>query len=1246
MTSNTEEKSFEQVQSEIEGKPVLIANRGIPARRISRSISEQLEAVAIMTATDVDKTSPSTLGAHELLLLGDDPNAYLDLDRIIRKAKNRGIIGIHPGWGFGAEDDSFPLKCDEAGIVFIGPPAEAMKILGNKVSVRRLARDLGVPVVPGSDAAVTIPEARRIAKEIGFPIMLKAEGGGGGRGIYEVYGEDDLESAFNKASVMAEASFGNPRIFVEKYLPSVRHIEIQVIADQYGNVFAFDERDCTVQRNHQKLIEITPSPWPKMTEALREQLKAYSRQLVRAVGYHSLATVEFLVDSEANAYLIEVNTRLQVEHGITECRYGIDLVEEQIALAFGARLRFSDEKTVPFLHAMQARINCENPQKNFEPNSGLITRYVSAGGQGVRLDSCVTEGYEFPSNYDSAASLLITYGNSWTKTVKLMQRALREYMISGVKTTIPFHRQIVNHRQFVAGDYDTRFIESHPELMYYSDIEPEALRLSHLVAEISARGHNPFLELGEYRGRADKALGRIEIVYPDLEAEDDSKIYPRGDRDAVLDFVRKTRDEGHVHYTDTTTRDITQSNSGNRFRLAEDRAIGPYLDRSRFFSIENGGGAHFHVAMLANMTYPFTEAEEWNRFAPNTLKQILIRSTNVLGYKPQPRSLMRKTGEMICAHYDVIRCFDFLNHTENMQPFAEIVLDSPGNIFEPALSLSYARGFDVAHYMALTDEIIRMTASVAGVGKDQAARMIILGLKDMAGVCPPRFIRKLVEALRKKYPELVLHYHRHYTDGLFVPAVGAAAEAGTHIVDTAIGASVRWYGQGEVLSTAAYIEDELGLQSLLDKDMIRKSGFLLKQIMPYYDKYCSPYFKGIDYDVVEHGMPGGATSSSQEGAMKQGYIRLLPHMLRFLAGTRKIVRYHDVTPGSQITWNTAFLAVTGAYKRGGEPYVRHLLDVLEAVTETPESELPEEVKTERLKLYRDANDAFRDLLLGKYGRLPLGFPADWVYQSAFGTEYKSALKQRTEASPLDTLEPVDIEAERTRLQAHIKRQPTEEELVLYLNHPGDALKTFEFQQTYGDPNRLPLDVWFEGLAPQQDMEFVDSQGKPHKMMIFDISKPRPSGVSIVRYLLDSEIITYEVPVRQPRGKAAAAIEMADPKNDYQVAAPSNGDLWVVYASPGAFVKKGEELFNISIMKQEKAVQSPIDGVVKRVLKTANYTEDKRMLPVKEGELIVELAPAPDFCPACSEPLASDDFCFCPFCGSRVGQAEAAGQSPE
>ena len=1019
---------------------------------------------------------------------------------------------------------------------------------------------------------------------------------------------------------------------MERLLTNVRHIEIQIAADQHGNVFAFDERDCTVQRNHQKLVEMTPSPWPGMTEELRNKLKEYSIKLVKHVNYYSLATVEFLVDLDGTPYLIEVNTRLQVEHGITECRYGVDLVAEQIAIAFGSTLSFNSEETKPYQHAMQVRINCEDPRNNFAPNAGLITRHAPPGGTGVRLNTCISTGYQFPSQYDSAATLLISFGRSWNKCVKVMRRALGEYHIGGVKTTIPFHQQILEDPVFNSGVYDTNFIKKTPELMQYIDQAPETVRLSRLVAEISAKGYNEFVQLGEYRGRNDKRIGPFKPVLPPEIHDQFSHPYPKGDRQAILDFVR---DSGYVHFTDTTPRDMTQSNSGNRFRLAEDRLVGPYLDKCGFFSMENGGGAHFHVAMLANMTYPFTEAAQWRKFAPQTLKQILIRSTNILGYKPQPRNLMRKTGEMICAHYDVIRCFDFLNHIENMRPFAEVAMDSKTNIFEPAISLSYAPGFDVKHYLAVTDEIVAMVANVSGLTTPKAIRTIILGLKDMAGVCPPRFMGELVAAIRKKYPELIMHYHRHYTDGLFVPALGAAAKAGANIVDTGIGASVRWYGQGEVLSTAAYMENELGLKINLNKEMIRSCGFMLKQIMPYYDRYCSPYFQGIDHEVVEHGMPGGATSSSQEGAMKQGYIHLLPHMLEFLKGTRKITRYHDVTPGSQITWNTAFLAVTGAYQRGGEEAVQRLLETLKAVNTIPEKDLPEDIKAARLELYRDSNDAFRDLLRGNFGKLPLGFPPDWVYESAFGENYQAAIASRTEDSPLNALEDIDLTAERAKLTSLIDREPTEEEFVLYLNHPGDALKTFEFTAKYSDPNNLPVDVWFEGLQIGTQMEFRDSSGKPHQMIILDISPPKETGHCVVRYLCDSEIFIYKVKVSEARGIGTESVEMADACNLCHIAAPSNGDLWVMYAHEGDIIQKGQELFNISIMKQEKAVLSPVDGIVKRVLKTANYQETKKMVPVVNGELLVELSPTSDTCTNCKSPIDIDHQKFCPICGDKI-----------
>lgn len=1231
-------KTFKEVQDYLKGKTILVANRGIPARRICRSIRERFDAIAAMTATDVDKTAPAASTAQELLLLGADPRAYLDVENIVHKAKNRGVVGIHPGWGFASEDSRFPAICKKNDIVFIGASEEAMNLLGNKVQARSVARKLGIPVVPGSDGAVDLDTAHTIIEEIGLPIMLKAEGGGGGRGIFAIHNEAELADAFFKASTMAQASFGNPRLFVEKFLTNVHHIEIQVLADRYGNVFAFDERDCTIQRNNQKLMEVTPSPWKGVTRSLRERLKDYSRRLIKAVGYHSLATVEFLVLPDGTPYLIEVNTRLQVEHGITECRYGIDLVEEQIAIAFGAELRYREETLRPSYTSMQVRINLENPQDNFTPNSGLITRYVSPGGPGVRLDSNISAGYEFPANYDSAGALLIAYAHDWEKTTGIMERALSEYVVGGVHTTIPFFRQVIKNQDFCTGNVTTSFVSQHPELMQYEDLAPEGERLSRLVAEISARGYNPYVSLGVYRSRETPRLGAFNPAMPHIPAEDRRRAnpYPHGDRESLLDFIR---DSDYVHFTDTTPRDITQSNTGNRVRLAEDRLIGPYEDNAGFFSIENGGGAHFHVAMLANMTYPFTEAQEWNRFAPKTLKQLLVRSTNVLGYKPQPRNLMKVTGEMICDNYQVVRSFDFLNHVENMLPFAEVVMNRRDCVFEPALSMSYAKGFDVQHYLGVTEHIVRMMSRLLGIDPQKASRHFILGLKDMAGVCPPRFMKTLISSLRKEWPELVLHYHRHVTDGLFVPSCGAAAQAGCQILDAALGSSVRSYGQGDVQSLVAYLEDELGLKTNLNMNAIRDANFVCKQVMPYYDRYCSPYFHGVDYDVIRHGMPGGATSSSQEGAMKQGYIHLLPYMLRFLEQTRKIVRYHDVTPGSQITWNTSFLAVTGAFKRGGEDEVRYLLEVMQEVNRTPEESLSPEMRKARLTIYRDCNDAFRNLLLGKFGRLPLGFPPDWVYESAFGSsDWRAALTNRTECSPLETIPDINLAAEKEECTKLLQRQPLSEEYVMYLNFPGDALKTIRFKSKFGDANCLPLNTWFEGMEVGESISFQDSGGKPHHLQMLSISRPNDAGMSVVRYVLDSEFMSTEVQLSQAMGKGVRGVTMADPNDINQIGSPSTGDLWVMYVAPGDIVKKGEEIFNVSIMKQEKAVLAPCDGMVKRVLKTADFKENKKMIPVREGELLVELGPVPRMCPneACGHPIASKDARFCPYCGTPLG----------
>ncbi|NVM57966.1 MAG: pyruvate carboxylase, partial [Desulfobacterales bacterium] len=1181
-----------------------------------------------------DKTAPHVSKADRAYSLST-VDGYLDIKEIVQVAKKHNVAALHPGWGFAAEDNNFPSMCKEHGIIFIGPSEDPMRKLGNKVKARDIARSLSIPVVEGSDGAVSLEDAKMLAERIGFPVMIKSEGGGGGRGVVVVNSQTELDRHFYKASSMAEASFGNPNLYIEKHLPLVRHLEIQVICDKFGKAVALDERDCSSQRKYQKLLEITPSPWKGASLELRNSLKEAAIKMVTAVGYDSIGTIEFLVDDNQNFYFIEANTRLQVEHGISELLYGIDIVEEMIRIAFGERLSLTKEQLRPRGFAMQCRINFEDPQNNFMPNSDAITRYLSPGGEGVRLDSCVFGDYEFPKAYDSLGALLMTFGSTWEKTVSVMERALSEYFIGGLKTTIPFHKNIVTHPEFKSGEVHTKFIEGTPELISYREIILEPLRLAGLMAEITAMGYNPHIGLGRYRKPDDSRVGPMPVAQVSPSEKPAKNNYrplfnPDDHRDTLLGHLRESE---FVEFCNTTPRDVTQSESGNRFRLFDDRLIGPLIDQCGYVSIENGGGAHYHVAMLGCMTDPWAAAEQWNRFAPNTQKLILIRSTNVLGYAPQPREVMERTGRMIVKHYHVIRCFDFLNHIDNMAPFAEIVLKSENRIFQPAISLSWAEGFTIEHYLSVLNDILSMAGRILECGKAEASKKIILCLKDMAGVCPPQFIFDLISAILDNYPELVIQYHRHITDGLAVPALGSAARAGARILDVADGPAVRFYGQAAVIPVVNYIEGELGLKTRLDKDKIRETAFVLKQIMPIYDHYCRPTFLGPDHDVTRHGLPGGATSSSQEAALKQGYAFLLPHILLILELYRKIIRYHDVTPGSQVTWTNGYMMAVKAYERGGLAEVQRVVNILKAVTSTPELKLDERVKEDRQILFAHANDALKNLLLGKFGKLPLGWPHDWVYESVFGEKWQDAVAERTEQSPLVLLPPVDMKEVEAELAAHIGRTPTENETVNYLNHPGDALKLIKSLEKYGDPNVLPDDIWFEGLKTGHEREFFTSDGKVHSIKILRVGKVDRHGRIRVRYKLDYEVFVEDIQVKE-RAIAGPGLEMADMKNPYHIGAPFDSDLWLVHKKEGDPVKAGEEVLNLSLMKTEYAVTSPVDGVVKKVVVFADYRTDKKMIPVKKGALLMELAPPREQCINCDAEI-EEGYKFCPACGYKL-----------
>ena len=452
-----QQRTFEEVRESLRGKVILVANRSIPARRISRSIRERFEAIAAITATDIDKTEPAAASAQELILLGADPRAYLDLPRIIRLARERGCVAIHPGWGFASEDNNFPKLCTEAGITFIGATAEAMHLLGNKVEARRVARSLGIPVVPGSDESVDVPGARKIVHEIGLPIMLKAEGGGGGRGIRRIDREDQLEEQMSVAKEEAKLFFGNDEVYLEKLIVGPHHVEIQIIADQMGNTVALGERDCSMQRRNQKVLEESPSPL--MTPELRKAMQEAAVRAAKACGYYNAGTIEFLVDDDRNFYFMEMNTRIQVEHPVTEWVTGVDLVQTQLLVAQGKPLPFTQDDIQVRGHAIECRINAENPEQGFRPSPGKIRSLHIPGGPGIRVDSAVYQGYTIPPYYDSMIAKLIVHAPTRSQAIMKMRWALAEFIVDGIDSNIDFQLRLIKNKDFEAGTYDNTFLE-------------------------------------------------------------------------------------------------------------------------------------------------------------------------------------------------------------------------------------------------------------------------------------------------------------------------------------------------------------------------------------------------------------------------------------------------------------------------------------------------------------------------------------------------------------------------------------------------------------------------------------------------------------------------------------------------------------------------------------------------------------------------------------------------------------------
>ncbi|MBI3597143.1 MAG: biotin attachment protein [Nitrospirae bacterium] len=659
--------------------------------------------------------------------------------------------------------------------------------------------------------------------------------------------------------------------------------------------------------------------------------------------------------------------------------------------------------------------------------------------------------------------------------------------------------------------------------------------------------------------------------------------------------VAALRNDRRVYFTNTGPRDTGQSDYKNRHTLYDLIRLAPFYNRSGYFSIENHGGARFHQNLLQNMIDPFEEAILWKERMPDVMTQTLVRSTNLWGYRMYPRNVIRLSVKAFLPYVDVWRCFDFLNYVPNMIPIAEEVMKG-GKLFQPAISFSVSEDCTDAYYRKVTDEILRISGGTESV---------ILCIKDMAGVGSPGRIAQLTDALLQKYPDLVIQYHRHATDGLAVPALAAAARAGVKILDVTDDPFTRYYGHAPVRAVQALLQ-EMGIDTRLDLPGVDKAAEAITGFIGHYQEFESQ-FRGFSYKVTEHRMPGGAFPSSFEQAAKGGFLPLMPYILRGMSNGNRFIEYFDVTPGSQITWTTWAGIIQYHYKEGGLKQVEDLLDLCErfiARGQSLDAFRPEE-KEALLGLYARATDDLKNLLLGKYGPLPFGWPADWVYQSVFGDGWREKIaKDRFEESPLAKKSDEEIGRVREELQKKIERNPTEEELVLYLQHPGAVVDFIRFRTRFGNTTVLPTGIWFDGLKAFGSEVNFETRGKPNTIKLISIGQ-EVDGVKHIVLSVNSTMHVFPVEMPSHKTVQKAGTRFADPTVSGQVASPIMGNVWRIgdkdrILKTGDIVKEGEEIMNIEAMKVETAVLAPGHGVIREIaVKLNEAVVEKQLLMVLE-----------------------------------------------
>ena len=1146
-------------------KKILVANRSEIAIRVFRAANELgIKTVAIWA--EEDKLALHRFKADEAYRVGKGPHlqedmgpieSYLSIEEVLRVARLSGADAIHPGYGLLSESPEFVDACDEAGILFIGPSAETMRSLGNKVAARNLAIKAGVPVVPATDPLPDdLPTIKKMAAEVGYPIMLKASWGGGGRGMRTIRSESDLDTEVQEAKREARAAFGKDEIYLEKLVERARHVEGQILGDTHGNLVHLFERDCSVQRRNQKVVERAPAPY--LSEEKRQELAEYSLKIGRTADYTGAGTVEFLMDIETeNFYFIEVNPRVQVEHTVTEEVTGIDIIKAQIHLLSGEKIG-TLESGVPLQkditlngHAMQCRITTEDPEQNFIPDYGRITAYRGAQGFGIRLDGGTAySGAIINRFYDPLLEKVTAWSPTPEETIKRMDRALREFRIRGVATNLTFLENIISHPEFLDNSYTTKFIDSTPELFDQVKRQDRATKLLHYIADVSVNGHPDARD--RVKPRADERP--MDAPWFDLPVVDGTK--QRLDKDGPKAFAEWMRDQKQVLLTDTTMRDAPQSLLATRMRTFDIVNIAAAYSKAlpQLLSLECWGGATFDVSMR------FLTEDPWERLAlireraPNILLQALIRGANGVGYTNYADNVVKHfVREAAAGGVDLFRVFDCFNWIDNMRVSMDTVLEE-NKLCEAAICytgdmLNEAKPkYQLKYYLDMAKALEKAGAH-------------ILCIKDMGGLMKPAAARVLFKALHEEIG-LPVHFHTHDTSGIAAATVLAAVESGVDAIDAAMDALSGSTSQPCLGSIVAALQGS-DRDPRLDQQAIQKISFYWESVRTQYAAFESD-LKGPASEVYLHEMPGGQFTNLKEQARSLGLAPRWHEVAQTYADVNEMLGdIVKVTPSSKVVGDMALMMVSQD------------LTVEDVVDPDKEIAFPESVVS---------------LMKGELSQIEGGWPEAIQNKVLKGdapiTERAGAL-----------IPPVDLEKTKAELQETLDTEISEQQLASYNMYPKVFTDFMQAQNDYGPTSALPTSVYFYGLKVGDELLIDIEKGKTLVVRCVAIGETNDKGLVRVFFELNGQPRSIQVPDRiHGASGASAARSKADPSDKNQIGAPMPGVISTVNIKNGQSVEVGDVLLSIEAMKMETAIYSETAGVVTELLvKTGDQIDAKDLL---------------------------------------------------